>query len=194
MDISETESDDCDWNPTDEEGEESGKLRVRKRKPKIRRSCKENNQSKFNNSEDFKENSRDRLVDAYRETTTSDICCSCSRTSSCKTTKCKCKAMGGSCRSSCGCLANKCGNRTSISNESQEPTKSGSVQRSGNNLSTEETDEDRLLVTQGAELLQGALVDRFAETNSDQGQRKPLSDIGNTQVCVNHTLKLQDIS
>ncbi|KAK7311684.1 hypothetical protein RJT34_09974 [Clitoria ternatea] len=159
MDTSETESDDYDAETIDDEWENSGKLRVRKRKLKSRCSGVENNQSKNNISEDFKENLKDGLVDG----SASDICCSCSKASSCKTTKCKCKAMGNSCGSSCGCLATKCANRAS---------------------SIEETDNDRLLVTQGAGLLQGAL-DRLAETNSDQGVRKPLSDIGNTQVKPN---------
>ncbi|XP_061372067.1 kinesin-like protein KIN-4C [Gastrolobium bilobum] len=181
MDISETESDDYDVEATDDEWKESGKLRVRKRKSKSRHSSMENNQLNIINAEDFVDNSRDRLVGASGETA-SDICCSCSKTSTCKTTKCKCKAMGSSCGSSCGCLATKCANRTSISNESMEPTQSGLVQRTG---SIDETNGDRLLATQGAELLQGALVDRLAETNSDQGPRKPLSDIGNTQVKSN---------
>ncbi|KAG5034478.1 Kinesin-like protein KIN-4C [Glycine soja] len=170
MDISETESDDYDL--TDDEWEESGKLRVRKRKSKTRRTGMENNQSNINNSEYFQKKSGDILVDTPGETA-SDICCSCSRTSSCKTTKCKCKAMGNSCGSSCSCLSTKCANRASISNESQEPTQSASI---------EETD---LLVTQGAELIQGALVDRLDEINSDRGHRKPLSDIGNTQAKSN---------
>ena len=179
MDISKTESDDYDL--TDDEWEESGKLRVRKRKSKTRRTGMENNQSNINNSEYFQKKSGDILVDTPGETA-SDICCSCSRTSSCKTTKCKCKAMGNSCGSSCSCLSTKCANRASISNESQEPTQSASI---------EETD---LLVTQGAELIQGALVDRLDEINSDRGHRKPLSDIGNTQVCVSHhPLKRQDV-
>ncbi|XP_029126715.1 kinesin-like protein KIN-4C [Cajanus cajan] len=181
MDTSETESDDYDL--TDDEWEESGKLRVGKKKSKTRRSDMENNQSNINISEDFKENSSDVVVDAYGETA-SDICCPCSRTSSCKTTKCKCKALGCSCGSSCGCLATKCANRAS-SNESHEPTQSRLVQRCGNNPCSEETDNDRHLVTQGAELLQGALIDTLARTNSDQGPRKPLSDIGNTQVKSN---------
>ncbi|KAG5045439.1 hypothetical protein JHK82_014828 [Glycine max] len=168
MDISETESDDL----TDDGWEESGKLKVWKRKSKTRRSDIENNQSNINNLEDFKENSGDILVDTPGETA-SDICCSCSRTSLCKTAKCKCKAMGNSCGSSCGCLATKCVNRASISSESQEPTQSASIEETG------------LLVTQGAGLLQGALVDRLDETNSGRGHRKPLSDIGNTQVKSN---------
>ncbi|KAL9330001.1 hypothetical protein ACSQ67_005004 [Phaseolus vulgaris] len=170
MDISETESDDYDF--TDDEWEESGKLRVRKRKSKT---DMENNESNINNSEDFTEYSRD-LLDTPGERA-SDICCSCSINSSCKTTKCICRAMGSSCGNSCGCQVNKCENRSSISDESQEwPAQSASF---------EETDKDRLLVTQGAELLQGALVDGHPETNNDQARRKPLSDIGNTQIKSN---------
>jgi len=172
MDISETESDDYDF--TDDEWEESGKLRVRKRKSKT---DMENNESNINNSEDFTEYSRD-LLDTPGERA-SDICCSCSINSSCKTTKCICRAMGSSCGNSCGCQVNKCENRSSISDESQEwPAQSASF---------EETDKDRLLVTQGAELLQGALVDGHPETNNDQARRKPLSDIGNTQVRACHS-------
>ncbi|KAJ1424769.1 P-loop containing nucleoside triphosphate hydrolase [Sesbania bispinosa] len=184
MDVSEIESDDYKVNKTDDEWKESGKFRVRKRKSKSRRLGMENNQLNINSSEDSKENSGDRFVGASWETA-SDICCSCSKISSCKTTKCKCKAVGNSCGSSCGCLATKCANRASISNESQEPTQSGLVQRAGDNSSIQEMDKDRLLATQGAELLQGALADRAAETNSDQEPRKPLSDIGNTQVKPN---------
>ncbi|XP_027354543.1 kinesin-like protein KIN-4C isoform X2 [Abrus precatorius] len=177
MDISETESDDHDLEETtDDEWEASGKLRVRKRKSRSRRSGTKNDQLNINNADDRKENSKDGHVDESGETA-SDVCCSCSKISSCKTTKCKCKATGSSCGSSCGCLATKCGNRAS-----EEPTQSGMVQRTGNNSSIEETDKHRLLATQGAELLQGALVDRLAETNSDQEPRKPLSDIGNTQL------------
>ncbi|CAJ1974022.1 unnamed protein product [Sphenostylis stenocarpa] len=170
MDISETESDDYDF--TDDDWEESGKLRVRKRKSKT---DMENNQSNINNSEDFKENSGD-VLDTPEESA-SDICCSCSKTSLCKTTKCICRTLGSSCGSSCCCGVTKCANKESISNEPlEEPTQSASI---------EETDEDRLLVTQGAELLQGALVEMHPVTYSDQGHRKPFSDIGNIQIKPN---------
>ncbi|WJX34931.1 Kinesin-like protein KIN-4C [Trifolium repens] len=156
MDISdETESDDYDVEETDDEWKESGKLRVRKRK------------SKSKHSEDFKYNLSNRLGGAHGEPA-SDICCSCSKSSTCKTTKCMCKAIGNSCGSFCSCLTTKCDNRASILNESHEPIQSGLP-----------------LITQGAELLQGALADRPAEANNDQGPRKPLSDIGNKQVKSN---------
>ncbi|KAJ1416422.1 hypothetical protein SESBI_17380 [Sesbania bispinosa] len=132
----------------------------------------ENNLSNIS-SEDVKDNSTEGHGGASGEAA-SDVCCSCSRSSSCKTTKCKCRALGNSCGSSCGCRASKCANRALVSNESQEPT------QSGNDSSIEEADKDHLLATQGAELLQGALVERPAEAQSDHAPRKPLSDIGNT--------------
>ncbi|CAK8568183.1 unnamed protein product [Lathyrus sativus] len=156
MDISdETESDDDDAEEPDDEWKESGKLRAGKRK------------SKSGHSEDFKGNLNNRLGGAHGEAT-SDICCSCSKSSACKTINCECKTVGNSCGSSCSCLAIKCDNRASFLNESHEPIQS-----------------EALLVTQGAELLQEALADRPAEANNDQGPRKPLSDIGNTQVKSN---------
>jgi len=149
MDISdETESDDYDVEETDDEWKESGKLRVGKRESKSRR------------SEDF----NDKLSNRF-----GGNCCSCSKSSTCKTTECECKAMGNSCGSSCSCLATKCANRASTLDDSLEPIQS-----------------KLHLATQGAELLQAALADRPAEANSDQGPRKPLSDIGNTQVHVTH--------
>ncbi|CAK9313007.1 unnamed protein product [Citrullus colocynthis] len=38
-------------------------------------------------------------------------CCSCSKKSLCKTTKCKCRSTGRSCGSLCGCALGKCSNR-----------------------------------------------------------------------------------
>ncbi|OIW16560.1 hypothetical protein TanjilG_17733 [Lupinus angustifolius] len=176
MDISDAESEGYDVDATDDEWVESGKLQVRKRKSKSGRLSMEDNHTN-SSSEDVKDNSKG--LDCASEKTASDVCCSCSKSSSCKTTKCKCRALGGSCGSSCGCLATKCTNRASVSNESQEPTQYG-VEGTGNDSRIEETDKDHILATQGAELLQGALIARPAETNNDRGPRKPLSDIGNT--------------
>ncbi|XP_029130522.1 kinesin-like protein KIN-4C [Cajanus cajan] len=179
LSISDTEADDYAKNGTDDEwvaseDDECGaseKIHVRKRKSKSRRASMEDNQSNIS-SEDVKDNSTEANGGASGETA-SGICCSCSKSSSCKTNKCKCKALGGTCGSSCGCLASKCANRISVSNESQ-------VEGTGNASSIEESNKDRLLAAQGAELLQGALVEGPAEAHSDHGPRKPLSDIGNT--------------
>lgn len=115
-------------------------------------------------------------------------CCSCSKFSSCKTKKCKCRAIGNNCGKSCGCLATKCANRDLVSPE--EPPHFDIANGKKNDSNIEETNKDRLLATQGAELLQSALVEKPVESNSDHQPRKPLSDIGNTLVCVSHPLNV----
>lgn len=180
LSVSDTESDDYVADATDDEWVASEKIHVRKRKSRSRHVSMENNQSNIS-SEDVKDNSTEGVGGASGETA-SDICCSCSKSSSCKTNKCKCRTLGGICGSSCGCLASKCANRASGSNESP-------VEGTGNDSSIQEADKDHLLAAQGAELLQGALVEGPAEVHSDHGPRKPLSDIGNTLVRVSHSLK-----
>src|SRR4051794_6928174 len=41
----------------------------------------------------------------------SQLCCSCSKKSLCKTSKCECRASMGSCGAGCGCAVSKCTNR-----------------------------------------------------------------------------------
>ncbi|XP_017431173.2 kinesin-like protein KIN-4C [Vigna angularis] len=172
LSISDTEDDYVPEDVTDDEWVQSvKKLHFKKRKSRSSVSI-ENNPSNIS-SEDGKDNSTEGNGGASGETA-SDMCCSCSKSSSCKTNKCKCRAMGGTCGSSCGCLVSKCANRSSISSEAQ-------VEGSGNDSSIEEADKNRLLAAQGAELLQGALVEGPADAHPDNhGPRKPLSDIGNT--------------
>ncbi|KAL2317622.1 hypothetical protein Fmac_031498 [Flemingia macrophylla] len=171
LSVSDTESDDYVPDATDDDWVESEKTHVKKRKSRSRRVSMEENQSNMS-SEDVKDNSTEGHGGASAETA-SEICCSCSKASSCKTNKCKCRAMGGSCGSSCGCLSSKCANRASVFKESQ-------VEGTGNDSSIEDANRDRLLAAQGAELLHGALVDGPADAHSEHGPRKPLSDIGNT--------------
>ncbi|KAK7301105.1 hypothetical protein RJT34_11965 [Clitoria ternatea] len=178
LSISDAESDDYVPEATDDdEWEASEKLHVRKRKSKRSHLSMESNQSN-SSSEDVKDDSIEEAGGASREAA-SDTCCSCSKSSFCKTNKCKCRVLGNTCGSSCGCLPSKCANRASVSNESQERTQSGFIE------GIEQADKDRILAAQGAELLQGALVERPAEAHSDHGPRKPLSDIGNTLVKSN---------
>ncbi|KAI4337598.1 hypothetical protein L6164_015993 [Bauhinia variegata] len=170
MIIADTDSDgdDSDVEETDDEWVESAKLHVKKRNSKSGRSSMENNPSNSNNSEDVKDDS---------EKCESDVCCSCSRASSCKTNKCQCRAAGNNCGASCGCLGTKCANRVSVSNDQQQLE---IAEGNGSVSSTEETNKDRLLATEGAVLLQSALVEKAVETDSDRVPRKALSDIGNT--------------
>jgi len=177
LSVSDTE-DDYVADVTDDEWVASvKKLHLKKRKSRSNVSM-ENNLSNTS-SDDGKDNSTEGDGGASGETA-SDTCCSCSKFSSCKTNKCECRARGGTCGSSCGCRASKCANRSPISNDAQ-------VEGSGNDSSIEEANKYRLLAAQGAELLQGALVEGPADAHSDNhGPRKPLSDIGNTLVRVSH--------
>lgn len=89
----------------------------------------------------------------------SGVCCSCSKKSSCKTSKCECRVSGGSCGTSCGCAANKCTNRE---------------------LGSVETEKTSSLNSEGAMLLQNSLIEKPLETKDDCCTRKqPLREIGN---------------
>ncbi|XP_050904863.1 kinesin-like protein KIN-4C isoform X1 [Lathyrus oleraceus] len=173
MEISDPESDEYDVvDATDDEWVESAKLNGRKRKSKTGElSSLEKNHS-ITSSDDVKDISTE-APDAPPVKTASDVCCSCSKSSSCKTSKCMCRATGIGCGSSCSCRESKCANRGgSSSNELQQVTE--------NDSGSDEANKNRLLATQGAELLQGALIEGPAETKTDNVPRKALSDIGNS--------------
>ncbi|XP_020548184.1 kinesin-like protein KIN-4C [Sesamum indicum] len=44
-------------------------------------------------------------------TTIERVCCSCSKSSTCKTSRCECRPASGNCTPSCSCGPNKCSNR-----------------------------------------------------------------------------------
>ncbi|CAM8983309.1 unnamed protein product [Rhodiola kirilowii] len=110
-----------------------------------------------------------------------EVCCSCSKQSSCKLMRCECRAAGSSCGTSCGCVSTKCTNRDKSSTiQGLETSKSDASDESKDVAATNENNKNDL-VSQGAVLLQNALADKLAEVNDHQGpRRKPLSDIGNT--------------
>lgn len=92
-------------------------------------------------------------------------CCSCSKFSSCKTSKCQCRATNGMCGASCGCAASKCANRGEVIEI----------------MADEDSAESLAMASHGAMLLESALEEK----------RKPLSNIGNTAVlCFFFTLIL----
>ncbi|KAK9758401.1 hypothetical protein RND81_01G227200 [Saponaria officinalis] len=107
-----------------------------------------------------------------KENPNTSVCCSCSKQSSCKTMKCKCRASGGSCSSSCGCTSKKCSNRDGDKVD-------------GNSLLSEPLEYDTDLASQGAALLQSALAEIPSDQNENVTQRKPLADIGNTDAKSN---------
>ncbi|KMT00214.1 hypothetical protein BVRB_1g020280 [Beta vulgaris subsp. vulgaris] len=109
-------------------------------------------------------------VSSAEENSTTAVCCSCSKSSFCKTMKCECRASGGCCSASCGCSANKCSNR-----EGQK------LKERDSGKQPDEVEHERDLASQGATLLQSALAEMPAEQHEEKGaQRKPLADIGNT--------------
>lgn len=114
-------------------------------------------------------------------------CCSCSKGSQCMTNKCECRSAGGICGMSCGCLPAKCSNRKAASiKEPDELPQPKMADESVNALHTSENDESLILASHGAMLLHNAFAEKPSEANDDGGQRrKPLSDIGNTQVTFN---------
>ena len=112
-----------------------------------------------------------------RESAREGLCCSCSKKSLCKTTKCKCQSTGGSCGPSCGCTCSKCTNR--------EPLKS----LAENELPKSENSEcftnkdGGVIASECAKLLQSALVEKPTSRRDNQGpKKKPLCDIQNSPV------------
>ncbi|KAK6130752.1 hypothetical protein DH2020_035510 [Rehmannia glutinosa] len=96
------------------------------------------------------------------------VCCTCSKSSSCKTSRCECRAASGNCSLSCSCEPTRCSNREEITTN----------ETAGNMFETHETDRNDL-ASHGAMLLQTALSEKPVSTNDGGSIRKPLSDIGN---------------
>ncbi|GAV66837.1 hypothetical protein CFOL_v3_10347 [Cephalotus follicularis] len=111
----------------------------------------------------------------------SGICCTCSKKSLCKTTKCGCRAAGGSCGTSCGCSASKCSNRQ-VSMKLDDSLNS-EMGENVMNYSGLKAEKSRVLASQGEVLLQSAPDEKPADMIDNHGPRKkPLCDIGNTLV------------
>ncbi|XP_057973807.1 kinesin-like protein KIN-4C [Malania oleifera] len=136
------------------------------------------------NSQDIDFSSGEEIFAAPGKTV-SEACCSCSKKSSCKTMKCKCRASGGFCSTSCGCALKKCANREAclvkeLNSSQHSEMADSSVRNSSGNAETERTG---IQASHGAALLQGASLEKPADMNADHGTRpKPLSDIGNIKV------------
>ncbi|XP_011016938.1 PREDICTED: chromosome-associated kinesin KIF4 [Populus euphratica] len=98
----------------------------------------------------------------------SGVCCSCSKKSLCKTTKCECRAAGGSCGACCGCAALKCTNRK-VSSKADDSQQSEVAQK--------------LHVSSSSETGKDVIMSQSADLNNDlQPLRKPLHEIGNAQM------------
>ncbi|ESQ31839.1 hypothetical protein EUTSA_v10003526mg [Eutrema salsugineum] len=159
---------DDEWRPEQESERDSEQESVRKLNKK-RNFKVGRRRSSVVPRRSYEENSD---ASAVRSTSSSDVCCSCSRNSSCKTMKCQCRARKGSCGASCGCSSVRCSNRNADSDSEAFED------------SEKDKEQQQVLASRGAMLLQNALADKpVEETNDDEGtrkKRKPLSDIGNT--------------
>lgn len=183
MDTSDSEhSDDQDWVASETEMD-TEKLSKKKRITRngIRSTS---NETSCNTSVVKNETSGNGIRDLMEPS--SGVCCTCSRTTLCKTLKCKCRAAGGLCGTSCGCAPTKCSNRTITlavkEEESSDLDQREKAEAIGNSSGTDEGQMSQVLASQGVMLLQGAFAEKPEESNGNCApKRRPLSDIGNTQ-------------
>ncbi|KAJ4900353.1 P-loop containing nucleoside triphosphate hydrolases superfamily protein [Raphanus sativus] len=166
---------DDEWKPEQEserESEAESVIRLnRKRNFKVGR-----RRSSVVPRRSYEENSESPSDEAEKSMPTSDVCCTCSKSSSCKTMKCQCRATKGSCGPSCGCSSVKCSNRNA---EAKQNNSTSPLEHSDNS----QEEQQQVLASRGALLLQNALADKPVEETNGEGtriRRKPLSDIGNT--------------
>lgn len=118
-----------------------------------------------------------------REKSAVGLCCSCSKKSLCKTTKCRCRTAGGSCGKSCGCKLAKCTNREAVLVKLSNSPQSDIAESTLSCSDIVEAQKTGLVASEGAMLLQSALLEKPAEMNDNRRPRKePLCDIGNTMV------------
>ncbi|XP_010519726.1 PREDICTED: kinesin-like protein KIN-4C isoform X2 [Tarenaya hassleriana] len=179
MDISDSEESEHEWeDPDDDEWIASGKKQNKKRSFKVgRRLSVALKRSDYETSESLEDSG------AEPKGTTAAVCCTCSKSSLCKTIKCQCRAVNGACGASCGCSAKRCSNRSEDGKENDSVSQLEASDNGENSQESDETEGDRALASRGARLLRNAFADKAAETNGDDGatsRRKPLSDIGNT--------------
>ncbi|KAI3922115.1 hypothetical protein MKX01_005804, partial [Papaver californicum] len=179
MDTSDSKS-DCDSEALDVEWGQSGKV-LRKKKG----SRKGSSIGGMSNPIDLAAS-----VGLLSNSTVEDceapgICCSCSKSSKCKTNKCQCREAGGACGDSCGCVPTKCENRGSniIRVDVHDSPHSDVIEDDGTCSVNVDVEQNRSLAVHGAMLLQSALADKppidVKNVKREKG-RKPLSDIGNT--------------
>ncbi|KAK4434246.1 Kinesin-like protein KIN-4C [Sesamum alatum] len=162
-----TSDDDQPEHSSRSDDEDSEWVRTRERKKRQARKRNSKTDNPVETSVD--------LEHSHVATSTEQVCCSCSKSSLCKTSRCECRAASGNCTPSCSCEPTKCSNREDvIVKDSLQP------ETAGNMLETDETERSKNLASQGAMLLQTALSEKPVNTNEGGGvTRKPLSDIGN---------------
>ncbi|XP_061372081.1 kinesin-like protein KIN-4C [Gastrolobium bilobum] len=114
-----------------------------------------------------------------RESTAEGLCCSCSKKSLCKTTKCRCRSSGAGCGASCGCTRSKCTNRELSGETENDPPKSENTEGIMNASAVDKN--GNIIASECAKLLQSALVQKPASSSDNPGLiKKPLRDIQNS--------------
>ncbi|KAK9072863.1 hypothetical protein SSX86_009298 [Deinandra increscens subsp. villosa] len=182
MEISESENSDLDetdieWLHSDDFEDEWGHKRRQNAKKRNSKVVIENNPETEAPKTSPKEDGDTNPI----QKAPSGVCCSCSKSSSCKTMKCECRSINGSCSMSCSCHPKKCSNRAAVSVQPHLGTpvtedKIVNMLSDGDELDKNSSE----LASHGAMLLQAALSDKPVENkNTDNDKRKPLSDIGN---------------
>lgn len=111
---------------------------------------------------------------------TEQVCCSCTKGSFCKTSRCECRAARGNCNMSCSCEPTRCSNREYIYEKDSVQTEF--LESARHIFGTDDAEQNHSLASQGARLLQTALSDKPANSKDGGNTRKPLSDIGNNIV------------
>ncbi|KAI8550248.1 hypothetical protein RHMOL_Rhmol06G0089900 [Rhododendron molle] len=179
MDTSESEHSDLDatYDDDDTEWEATEKRIARKRNSKTDgRIGALLHPIEISDSESLKTEASDERTTAVTQKTTSGLCCTCSKYSLCKTTRCECRAGGGSCGVSCNCISSKCSNREATLTNALDYFPHSEL-----GDCNDETERSQNLASEGAKLLQSALAEQLVDANEGNEQRrKPLSDIGNT--------------
>ncbi|KAL5559975.1 hypothetical protein UlMin_036186 [Ulmus minor] len=102
------DDDDDEWAPEDHLL--SGIKEVRKRKSKSGNHSNPGS-SDTNDGRSLKSEPSGEEEEVGGKNASVGVCCSCSRYSSCKTSKCQCRTSGGVCGASCSCMPAKCANR-----------------------------------------------------------------------------------
>ncbi|EYU36459.1 hypothetical protein MIMGU_mgv1a000376mg [Erythranthe guttata] len=119
-----------------------------------------------------------RQKQSVQTTSVEGVCCTCSKSSSCKTSRCECRAASGMCSLTCTCTASRCSNRVEIAPNGllQQET----IENGGNLFGSDERQRSHDLASHGVMLLQTALSEKPGNANEGRVVRKPLSDIGNS--------------
>ncbi|KAE9457317.1 hypothetical protein C3L33_10753, partial [Rhododendron williamsianum] len=170
MDTSESEHSDLDATYDDDtEWEATEKRIARKRNSKTDgRIGALSHPIEISDSESLKTEASDERMTAVTQKTTSGLCCTCSRYSLCKTTRCECRAGGGNCGVSCNCISSKCSNREATLTNALD-----CLPHSELGDCNDETERSQNLASEGAKLLQSALAEKLGKSNAPKpNQRK----------------------